>query len=81
MIKSLRVKVKDAAQLLGVSVLDIRSGLETGFYPFGVARKVCSGPVKWGRGQRNFKYIIFAPQLADFLKITEQDLLERIGYE
>lgn len=76
--KTMRVKTKDAAALLGVAVLDVRCGLIDGHYKFGEAIQTNPHKVKWGSGKRNYKYLVFSSKLADYLGITEQELWKRI---
>lgn len=67
----MRISTKDASKVLGLSVLTIQYDAQQGTSPYAryIKRTGCT------RGM----YDIQSSKLADYLKISEKELLERIG--
>lgn len=60
------MKVKEAAQLLGVSELTIRVGLQQGIFPFGVA-------LKTREDRKNYTYIIYPELVKQYCGEVQDD--------
>jgi DNA-binding transcriptional MerR regulator len=54
------MKVKDVAELLGVSEQTIRIGLQRGLFPFGVA-------FKRDEGNQHYTYILYPEKVKEYL--------------
>lgn len=65
----MKVTVEDTAKLLGVTVLVVRYGIQTNSLP---------GTYVKGPGNKKGSYIIHSSQLAEHLKLSEEEVLKRI---
>lgn len=54
------MKVKEAAELLGVSQMTIRIGLQKGMFPFGTAFKT-------DESRKNYTYVLYPEKVKEFI--------------
>lgn len=64
----MRVKVKEAAQLLETTVYTIQCGMQTGQLPIGVAQ----------RSSSVYTYLIYSGRLADFIGVEEATIINEV---